>query len=417
MLQLFAIIREGLVKKPNWNVLEECMIGIFSFSKFVMWNDIHSHGDKMQQSPIIDALVESDIIPLQEEENINLDEVIKPSDMGTPLPFDSSQLSAIVASTKGKSFILHGPPGTGKSQTITNIITNALYHGKRVLFVAEKMAALSVVQERLEKLGLGDFCLELHSNKATKRHLIQQLASILENLEKGGITDKHLHMAEQLLEQRKELMKHVDALHKCDSEDDFSIYESIMHYSRFNENGLLDLEGSERPCITPQNLAEYEYYIDRLGAIIRLIGQPSKHPLRGSMTNAQTMAHLSELKPAINECLGYLAQLKRTVDEVAGMTGNIPPVSLGCIQSLLEEVRDVHINRQEVLASASHEIFSSDVKEYERKWNTIKHSNPITGFFKKWALWKEMKKSKAYKNVLQDVMYVKISAIKMATSS
>ena len=126
-----------------------------------------------------------------------------------------------------------------------------------------------------------------------------------------------------------------------------------------------------------------------------MIGQPSKHPLRGCMTNAQTMAHLSELKPAINECLGYLAQLKRTVDEVAGMTGNIPPVSLGCIQSLLEEVRDVHYNRQEVLASASHEIFSSDVKEYERKWNTIKHSNPITGFFKKWALWKEMKKQGA----------------------
>ena len=394
--QIFKIIREGLVKKPNWNVLEECLVGIFSFSKFVMWNDIHSHGEEMQQSPIIDALIENEIIPMNESQNIDLDETIKPSDMCMPLPFDSSQLSAIVESTKGKSFILHGPPGTGKSQTITNMITNALYHGKRVLFVAEKMAALSVVQSRLEKLGLGDFCLELHSNKATKRHLIQQLASILENLEKGGITDKHLHVAEQLLEQRKELMKHVDALHKCDSEDDFSIYESIMHYSRFNENGLLDLEGTERPCITPQNLAEYEYYIDRLGAIIRLIGQPSKHPLRGSMTNAQTMAHLSELKPAINECLGYLAQLKRTVDEVAGMTGNIPPVSLGCIQSLLEEVRDVHYNRQEVLASASHEIFSSDVKEYERKWNTIKHSNPITGFFKKWALWKEMKKQGAY---------------------
>ena len=196
--QIFTIIRQGLVKKPKWNVLEECFIGIFSFSKFVMWNDIHSHGDKMRQSPIIDAMVENDIIPIQEEDKIDLDEAIKPSEMCTPLPFDSSQLSAIVESTKGKSFILHGPPGTGKSQTITNMITNALYHGKRVLFVAEKMAALSVVQNRLEKLGLGDFCLELHSNKATKRHLIQQLSSILENLDKEGMTDKHLVLAEQL---------------------------------------------------------------------------------------------------------------------------------------------------------------------------------------------------------------------------
>ena len=394
--QLFAIIREGLVKKPNWNVLEECMIGIFSFSKFVMWNDIHSRGDKMQQSPIIDALVESEIIPLQKEESINLDKDIKPSDMCTPLPFDSSQLSAIVASTKGKSFILHGPPGTGKSQTITNIITNALYHGKRVLFVAEKMAALSVVQSRLEKLGLDDFCLELHSNKATKRHLIQQLSSILENLEKNGATDKHLHLAEQLYEQRKELMKHVDALHGCETEDKFSIYESIMHYCRFNEHGLLDLQGIERPFITPQNLAEHEYFIDRLGAIIRLIGQPSKHPLLGTKTNAQTMAHLSELKQVMNKCLESLALLKQTVEQTAEITGNIPPVSLGKIHELLEEVKDVHNKRQTVLASASIEIFTSNVKELEYRKRNIQHSNPVAGFFKKWALWQKVKQQGAY---------------------
>ena len=393
--QIFSIIREGLVKKPNWNVLEECMIGIFSFSKFVMWNDIHSHGDKMREAPIVDALVENEIIPLKEEQSINLDEAIKPSDMCAPLPFDSSQLSAIVASTRGQSFILHGPPGTGKSQTITNMITNALYHGKRVLFVAEKMAALSVVQSRLEKLGLGDFCLELHSNKATKRHLIQQLSSILENLEKDGITDRHLHLAGQLYEQRKELMKHVDALHRCESEEQFSIYESIMHYCRFNDKGLLDLEEAERPCITPQNLAEHEYYIDRLGAIVRLIGQPSKHPLLGSKTNAQTMAHLSELKPAINECVRCLADLKRIVAEVAELTGDIPPVSLGGIHSLMDKVKDVHHKRQEVLESATADIFASDVKGLAQRLRSIHCSNPITAFFKKWVLWKDVKKQGA----------------------
>lgn len=393
--RLFAIIREGLVKKPSWNVQEECMIGIFSFSKFVMWNDIHSHGDKMQQSPIVDVLMENETLPMKKEQSIDLDETVKPSDLCTPLPFDSSQLSAIVASANGKSFILHGPPGTGKSQTITNMITNALYHGKRVLFVAEKMAALSVVQNRLEKLGLSDFCLELHSNKTTKRHLIQQLSSVLENLEKGGITDKHLHTADQLYAQRMELKKHVDALHQCDSENCFSIYESIKYYCRFNENGLLDLETSERPDITPRNLAEYEYYIDRLGAIVRLIGQPSKHPLLGAGTNTQTMAHLSELKPAINECLRCLVLLKHTLEEVIRLTGNISPISLGSIHSLLDEVKDVHHQRQVVLASASTRIFTSDVKGIERKQANIQQSNPIIGFFKKWALWQELKKQGA----------------------
>ncbi len=75
---------------------------------------------------------------------------------------------AINMAAEGVSFVLHGPPGTGKSQTITAMIANALTKGKTILFVAEKMAALEVVQKRLASLGIGDFCLELHSNKATK---------------------------------------------------------------------------------------------------------------------------------------------------------------------------------------------------------------------------------------------------------
>ena len=393
--QLLTTIRQGLVKKPCWNVLEECMIGIFSFNKFVMWNDIHSHGDKMQESPIIDALVESDIIPFEEKEEINLDHEIKPSDMCTPLPFDSSQLSAIVASTKGKSFILHGPPGTGKSQTITNIITNALYHGKRVLFVAEKMAALSVVQERLEKLGLGNFCLELHSNKATKRHLIQQLSSVLANIEVDAATNEHAHTAEQLYAQRKELMKLVDALHCSVEKEEFSIYESIMHYCRFNEHGLLELEDAKRPIINAKNLAEHEYYVDRLGAIIRLIGQPSLHPLLGTKTTAHTMAHLPELKQAMKKCLQSLGNLKHTVERAATITGEIPPVSLGKIHALFSEIKDIQAMRQAVLRSATTEIFSSNIKELESRRRSIQRSGSFAGFFKRWALWRKVKQQGA----------------------
>ena len=81
---------------------------------------------------------------------------------------DSSQLRAVLYSELGKSFVLHGPPGTGKSQTITNIIADNLAKGKRVLFVSEKKAALDVVYKRLSSVGLAPFCLELHSNKCDK---------------------------------------------------------------------------------------------------------------------------------------------------------------------------------------------------------------------------------------------------------
>ncbi|MBO7267668.1 MAG: DUF4011 domain-containing protein [Bacteroidaceae bacterium] len=396
LLQIFAIIREGLLKKPHWNVLEECLIGVFSFNKFVMWNDIHTHGTQMQESPIIDALVENDLILTEEETPTDLDASLAPSDLCTPLPFDSSQLQAIVASTGGKSFILHGPPGTGKSQTIANMITNALYHGKRVLFVAEKMAALSVVQNRLEKLGLGDFCLELHSNKATKRHFVQQLASVIEHIEKEGEQGKHLAMAQQLHEQRQELMKHVNALHSREAEDQFSIYESIMHYSRFSEEGMVDLHDATRPTITPQNLTDYEYYIDRLGAIIRLIGQPSQHPLLGVTPNAQTMAHFAELRPAIDECLTHIRQLQHVVNNLAQLTDGIPPISLGSIHTLMTQVKEVHLLREHIMQSASPEIFSAAIPTFEQKRASLHQTKPLARFFKKWSLLREVKHHHAH---------------------
>lgn len=82
---------------------------------------------------------------------------------------DSSQMSVVIDALKGQSLVVEGPPGTGKSQTITNLIAAGLSQGKSVLFVAEKQAALDVVKRRMDKAGLGDFCLDLHSDKAQKR--------------------------------------------------------------------------------------------------------------------------------------------------------------------------------------------------------------------------------------------------------
>ena len=98
----------------------------------------------------------------------SLDDRYPPSATFCPLPADSSQLRAVFAAAEGRTFVLQGPPGTGKSQTITNLIAHCLTIGKRVLFVAQKRAALDVVHKRLADVGLGPFCLELHSNKTTK---------------------------------------------------------------------------------------------------------------------------------------------------------------------------------------------------------------------------------------------------------
>ncbi|MGC2525892.1 MAG: DUF4011 domain-containing protein [Stellaceae bacterium] len=96
-----------------------------------------------------------------------------------PLVFDadSSQHSALVdVLLERKNLVIEGPPGTGKSQTITNLIAACLVEGKRVLFVAEKLAALEVVRTRLTRAGLDPFILELHSNKTTKKRVLEELA-------------------------------------------------------------------------------------------------------------------------------------------------------------------------------------------------------------------------------------------------
>ena len=123
---------------------------------------------------------------------------------------DSSQHSALIDALDGKNLVIEGPPGTGKSQTITNLIASALHMGKKVLFVSEKLAALEVVKARLAHAGIENFVLELHSNKTNKK-------SVIENIKKRKLfrpsTPAGLDsMLESLEKKRKELKAYADLL-------------------------------------------------------------------------------------------------------------------------------------------------------------------------------------------------------------
>ncbi len=166
-------VRDRIADQPGWEVLETATVGLFSFSQFVMWNDIHNREEDLRKSKIVDSLMEGHLTWQPKE--LNPDEPVDPSRFLLPVEADASQLYAIQEAIEGNSFVLHGPPGTGKSQTITAIIANALVRGQKVLFVAEKMAALEVVEKRLAALGLEPFCLEVHSTKATKNHVLDQI--------------------------------------------------------------------------------------------------------------------------------------------------------------------------------------------------------------------------------------------------
>ena len=166
--------------KRRWRVAREMVFGLFSFAKLLMYKDL----DKArwptakvisEHSNVQKVLVGGgESCPSEDKvygEEYEIDNNAQAESVPLILDADSSQHSAIMDALSGKNLVIEGPPGTGKSQTITNLIVAALSDGKSVLFVAEKKAALEVVRRRLDHVGHGDFCLELHSHKTQKGQL------------------------------------------------------------------------------------------------------------------------------------------------------------------------------------------------------------------------------------------------------
>ena len=158
---VFRIFRDAVRDLPGWEVKTEVWLGQFAFTKFLLWKDLADRLDDLTRNRVVNHLVNEAGTPYPNPpEDIRpeqLDDEFHPRDIFCPRSVDSSQLAAVMAAAAGHDFVLEGPPGTGKSQTIANIIAHCLAHGKRVLFVAEKRAALDVVFRRLREEGWNPF--------------------------------------------------------------------------------------------------------------------------------------------------------------------------------------------------------------------------------------------------------------------
>lgn len=322
-------VRQSIMEKKHWDVLPLTFLGIFSFSRFIMWNDLRNRSEEIFSNKVVASLISGKMEwqPKETVQGQDTDERIKPGDMAVVMSADASQLVAIETAAKGESFVLHGPPGTGKSQTITNMIANALYQGKSVLFVAEKMAALSVVQKRLEKVGLAPFCLELHSNKAQKQAVLKQLER---TLEAGGkkSNGEFLAYADKLYVERCKLNEVVEALHEKQASG-FTIYELIGKYEMkkaydgkafFTEEWAMD--------VNRQAYDECCSVLAQCGAIGKECGGISKHSLKEFKLYEYSMQLrkewediLSRYQLALREKSGVLAQLSASLElpETASM--------------------------------------------------------------------------------------------------
>ena len=168
--------------KKDWRVIDSVYVDIFSYQKFIMYNEFIKYKDLIKKSLLIHSYVGDNNALNSLDEGIDIESFGDNFDDTKSLDVlqaDSSQKKAIDFAVSGGTFVLQGPPGTGKSQTIVNIIANSIKNGKKVLFVSQKMAALDVVQKRLNEVGLGSYAINLHSFKGNKKDIVKELYNSL----------------------------------------------------------------------------------------------------------------------------------------------------------------------------------------------------------------------------------------------
>ena len=275
--EIMAMVKMEILNMKRWDVLEDVYLSGFSFARYAMWYDVRKNIDKFKKNPLVRSLLEnrlevhSSVFEDKAEDDYAADEIL------CPLTADGSQFSAIAEAVNGTTFVLHGPPGTGKSQTITNIIANCLNRGKKVLFVAEKQAALSVVKKRLDSIGLGDFCLELHSNKADKSQILKKLETTL-SLTMEQEDPEFALKAKQIEEVRIALNEPIAALHKK-RRLGVSVYEGILIYLK-NRNApdVLDIESTFYDSLTKEKLEGYEKLLIEVAAAAKQCGGAYRSP-------------------------------------------------------------------------------------------------------------------------------------------
>ena len=286
--EYFSQVTDKIAGRTGWRVQSDAMqLGFFSFAKFLMVRDLDpgNWADvELTASQLVRGLLAEGFDPGASlfGPDDKLDRILAPAEIIQVVDADASQTKVIEEVRSGNNLVVQGPPGTGKSQTIANIVAAAVHHGKTVLFMAEKMAALSVVYDRLVKHGLRDVCLELHSRKANKKALAAELGR---TLRAGAQPAPAVPAApDELRDTRDRLNRVADVLHSPLPGVDYTPFAALADLARCVG---LDVPA---PSIQPGGLerltnAERDSLGDRVGEFASTLeesGFPAEHPFIGT---------------------------------------------------------------------------------------------------------------------------------------
>jgi very-short-patch-repair endonuclease len=335
-----AAVEQAIATKAQWRVERDAMLlGFFSFSKFLIYRDLDPdvwpEAAGLDRNALVAGLLSQgfDEAPLPIGETQNLDALLAPAELGHVLDADSSQAAVVKMAADGRSMVVQGPPGTGKSQTIANLIAAAARQGKSILFVAEKMAALQVVHDRLRASGLDALCLELHSHKANKKAVLEELERTLElGRVTGGTSDIAVdvkHTRDRLNALSALLHTPMDGL----SESPFRTIAALVHA---RDSGLappdftLDVEKLKGAAEAAHAASALEVLANRTAAA----GPSARHPWRG-VARRLTPVERDRLGAQLPKLRSKAAELQAAMARGAALLGGLNGDVAGCETDLL----------------------------------------------------------------------------------
>ncbi len=333
----FHSFGKAVSKQEGWSVDPESIaLGFFSFAKFLMYRDLDpttwDNESLLLNHDVLSRLLGTstfarDSSPLTDDSFI--DDEIPASSAVHVVDADSTQSLAIHDVMRGLNMVIQGPPGTGKSQTIVNLIAGALASGMKVLFVAEKKAALDVVKSRLDRIGLGAACLELHSNKIKKKEVIGELKQTAWLQSKAARRDDStLSALEEAITRLNEYCNAVNAQVGNSGETIRDLYGLVLPL-------IGKLSGTTRPrleisgCLnwTSADLHRRRELVARLQERVSQIGIPCQHSFWSSQLRVVLPSTKDGIRLSLRDSAEVATALNIAASEVAVMLGQTPPES------------------------------------------------------------------------------------------
>ncbi|BCW53651.1 hypothetical protein StoSoilB19_10250 [Arthrobacter sp. StoSoilB19] len=312
-------VRKAIAQYADWNVDERVVMSIFSFHKEAMYRDLEQNEAKIVANGMIQLMAlgpeapNSEVFAFDPVSDEELDFRLPPEKLHSILDADGSQRKCILAAREGRSFIMDGPPGTGKSQTIANIIAELIATGKTVLFVSEKAAALDVVRDRLTSRQLDPFLLELHSHKATRKQVVQTLHAELTRrpVVKSSFSETD---RSQLIKSRTRLSDHADAMNEVRSPLGRSLFDVLGRLAQLANVGEYPSgDPSKLGLLSADALADILLAAASLSKVWRPAAEGESFSWRGLAGSSLTQAQIKEAEKCVDVLALATERLLRTV--------------------------------------------------------------------------------------------------------